>query len=245
MLSTFAMQPLIGTWNTLGSVKSTFAIASTGIHFQILDLEHGDFDLHNLANHVFANNSAQSNCKLYVRIPELSRTFITQALDNGATGIVCPHIETVDQGFELSNLMSYSKKRSYSPYVPSLRNGVDQNLLDSLDFSQYPTRVGIIESSKGVENIDALIASNCFDVFYIGAYDLSVDMGFSQSDPDFVDLVHQIKSKVLNHNLLCGAFVPKTSLHVSTLIDQGFNFITYNVDVNILVQNYLNLSRII
>ena len=46
--------PVFGTFNTLGSVSISKLIAASGLDFQILDLEHGPFNLSNINQHVCA-----------------------------------------------------------------------------------------------------------------------------------------------------------------------------------------------
>ena len=38
-------KPVIGTWNTMGSPVATEVMAQAGFDFQIIDLEHGPFQL--------------------------------------------------------------------------------------------------------------------------------------------------------------------------------------------------------
>ena len=98
-------QPVFGTFNTLGSVSISKLIAASGLDFQILDLEHGPFDLSNINQHVCACHSAfttnDRRCEMLVRNPNIDRYSILQCMDQGADGLVVPHLEDRAMWLEL------------------------------------------------------------------------------------------------------------------------------------------------
>ena len=110
-------QPVFGTFNTLGSVSISKLIAASGLDFQILDLEHGPFDLSNINQHVCACHSAfttnDRRCEMLVRNPNIDRYSILQCMDQGADGLVVRR-EDVEAGRESPCLQKDHKRRCKS-----------------------------------------------------------------------------------------------------------------------------------
>ena len=98
--------PVLGTWNTLASPLVTEVLAESGLDFQIIDLEHGPFILDKLHLHVNACENS-SLCTPLVRIPSKEDWMVLQALDQGAHGVVVPHISNIQEAKELVKSTKY------------------------------------------------------------------------------------------------------------------------------------------
>ena len=86
-------EPIIGTWNTFGSTIATKVLASSGLDFQIIDFEHGPFQIAEVHDHIAS--SMLYDCSCLVRIPSNQDWMALQALDQGAEGILVPHIHNL------------------------------------------------------------------------------------------------------------------------------------------------------
>ena len=109
-------EAVLGTWNTLSSPLVTEVLAQSGLDFQIIDLEHGPFAIDKVYLHVSACENSQ--CTPLVRIPSNSDWMALQALDQGAHGVVVPHIDTVDDANIFVDATKYHPQgnRGFTPF---------------------------------------------------------------------------------------------------------------------------------
>lgn len=172
-------KPVLGTWNTLGSPLVTEVFAQSGLDFQIIDLEHGPFILDQIHLHVSAcENSA--TCTPLVRVPSNEDWMILQALDQGAHGLVVPHVQNHQSAEMLVNSVKYhpSGARGFTPF--SKAGGFNNR--DTAGYvkcaNEATLSVIIIESQEGLGRLDEIIDVDGIDVVYFGAYDLSQALGY-------------------------------------------------------------------
>jgi len=235
-------KPVIGTWNTLGAQLVTEVFAHAGLDFQIIDLEHGPFVLDKIHQHVSACEVSEI-CAPIVRIPANSEWMALQALDQGACGLVVPHI---DDAASAKKLVDYTKyypdgKRGFTPF--SKAGGFNNHkIADYVDLANREgLNVVIIESLIGVENLREILSVNGIDVLYFGAYDLSQSLGHpgNTRHPDVVKAIQQGVELVNRAGKVAGGFVPQSTDDIKWLLDMGMRFITYEVDSSILF-NHVN-----
>jgi len=235
-------KPVIGTWNTLGAPSVTEVIAHSGLDFQIIDLEHGPFALDQVHLHVSACESVQE-CTPLVRVPANEEWMILQALDQGAHGVVVPHVSTHNAAKKLVSSVKYPPLggRGFTPF--SKAGGfTNSKASDYVKIANEATlSVVIIESKEGLKNLDEIIAVDEVDIVYFGAYDLSQALGHP-GDIYHTDVVKEIRKGVglvSRQGKWSGGFVPKSKDDVKWLLDMGMHFITYEVD-NSILQSHLH-----
>ena len=230
-------KPVIGTWNTMGAPIVTEVLAQSGLDFQIIDLEHGPFQLDQVHIQVSACESAKS-CTPLVRIPSNEEWMVLQGLDQGAYGVVVPHISDKQSTEKLVDSIKYypSGNRGFTPF--SKAGGFNNRAT-----SEYVERanrelmsIAIIESKEAINEIDAILEVDDLDVIYFGAYDLSQALGHpgETKHPDVINAIRHCVNKVSVAGKWAGGFVPQTNDDIKWLLDMGMRFITYDVDSSIL-----------
>jgi 4-hydroxy-2-oxoheptanedioate aldolase len=236
--------PVLGTWNTLASPLVTEVFAQTGLDFQIIDLEHGPFIIDQVHLHVSACENSP-NCTPLVRIPDNNEWMALQALDQGAHGVVVPHIDSVDSAQRLVDATKYYPEgnRGFTPF--SKAGGFTNQ-----DIPSYVNRavnesmnIIIIESSAGLENLDQILLVDNIDIIYFGAYDLSQALGYpgKVNHPEVIKAIQEGVEKVNRVGKYAGGFVPQSKDDIKWLLDMGMKFITYEVDSSILHTHTLNV----
>jgi 2-dehydro-3-deoxyglucarate aldolase/4-hydroxy-2-oxoheptanedioate aldolase len=163
-----------------------------GFDFFIVDCEHGHFDYQSVGN--MAALAREAGMPMLMRIPEARREVVLKYMEMGATGLLLPNTETVEQA---KALVEYSK------YYPLGNRGVSL-LRGHTGFEKVESATGYmkrsndenilmvqIESPKGVENVDGLLAVEGIDAAFIGPNDLSQSMGImGQTDhPRYIEAV--------------------------------------------------------
>jgi len=238
--------PVLGTWNTLGAPLGTEVLAQSGLDFQIIDLEHGPFMLDQIHSQVSACENF-SDCTPLVRVPANEEWMVLQALDQGAHGVVVPHIQNKVEAKKLVSSVKYhpSGKRGFTPF--SKAGGFTNRHTDNYlrHANDTTLSVVIIESKEGLENLDEIVAVNNVDIIYFGAYDLSQALGYPGKvrHPEVVKAIRQGVDVVSSQGKWAGGFVPQSKDDIKWLLDIGMRFITYEVDSSILYAHMYDVSE--
>jgi len=237
-------EAVIGTWNTLASPLVTEVIAQAGFDFQIIDLEHGPFVLDQVHLHVSACENG-TNCSPLVRIPVNEAWMALQALDQGAHGVVVPHIQDAQAALKFSQAIKYHPNgmRGFTPF--SKAGGFsNQRTAEYVHTANRETvGIAIIESLAGLTNVREIAVQEGIDVVYFGAYDLSQALGHpgEPRHPEVVAAIRQGAEQVQQVGKCAGGFVPQSRDDIKWLLDLGMRFITYEVDSSILFRHVRDL----
>ncbi|QRG86951.1 HpcH/HpaI aldolase/citrate lyase family protein [Bulleidia sp. zg-1006] len=159
-----------------------------GLDFLFYDNEHNSFSkskLHDLF--LFGNNIGLPS---FIRVSELSRREIGQALDNGAVGIMVPMIETKEQAERLVEFSKYPPigLRGYSSgahtnYGPSGNHQGNMELKN-----KTVVTIAQIETERGVKNAEEILETPGIDACIIGPVDLSISLGVTDNIMDKKEL---------------------------------------------------------
>lgn len=169
-----------------------------GFDFAYADGEHGAFDLRDLEEHCRACDLV--GLTAIARIPEISRATVTRFLDRGFQGIIAPHVETAEEGRRLVDYCRYHPEgtRSYGAGRGE-RLGVDLDLADHGRQWNASVVIGVmIESRRGIDNLEAILAVDGIDYFMTGANDLAQALGHpgEPRHPDVLAMQETIEARV-------------------------------------------------
>lgn len=238
-------KPVIGTWNTLASPLVTEVMAQAGFDFQIIDLEHGPFVLDQVYAHVAACEGT-GTCSPLVRIPANEEWMTLQALDQGAHGVVVPHVQDGDGAEKLASDLHYypEGERGFTPF--SKAGGfTNENVAEYVKTANREIiGVVLIESLASLENVAAIASQDGIDIVYFGAYDLSQELGHpgETRHPDVISAINRGVDEVHGTGKCPGGFVPQSKDDIKWLLDLGMGFITYEVDSSILLRHIEDVS---
>lgn len=228
---------MIGTWCEIPTPYVSNIIAKSGIDFQIIDMEHGVFDFELAQNMIFAIKL--ENKTAIIRVPSVDENYVLRALDIGADGIIFPGIES---GEQVDNIIKYCKyapigKKGFNPYVYT----GGYNSVNSEFFNKRNKDLSIaiiIESVKGLNNLEKILQNDNIDIVYMGQYDLSVSLGVPGDVNN--EIVNKALEKALDivkkKNKVAGCMVHSVC-EAKKMINKGFKFIVYKVDSGILYKS--------
>jgi len=240
-----AGQPVLGTWNTLAAPLATETMAVAGLDFQVVDLEHGPFVLGQIHEHVSACEGAK--CAPLVRIPTNSDWMVLQALDQGAHGVVVPHVADVESAVNLASALRYQPAggRGFTPF--SKAGGFsNRNVEAHIERSNRGViGVAIVESVEALEVAADIAMVDGIDVVYFGAYDLSQALGFpgQPRHQAVVEAITEGVKRVRAVDCCAGGFVPQDRSGIVELLEMGMGFITYDLDSSILFRHLAELAE--
>jgi 2-keto-3-deoxy-L-rhamnonate aldolase RhmA len=165
----------LGTWIQIGHPAVAEVLAEAEFDWIAADMEHTDID-----NAAFANLARAMHGRgvaPLARVRENDTLVIRQALDLGAQGVIVPLVHTPEDAERAVAAAKYPP-RGVRGYCFSRMNDWGK------DFDAYAAQanddiavVVMIESKRGVENIDAILAVDGVDGVFIGPYDLSGSCG--------------------------------------------------------------------
>lgn len=154
-------------------------IGYTGYDFAFIDAEHGSFGLSELRELIRAADAARVDS--IVRVPDHDETFIQRVLDLGATGVIVPHIRSVEIGRAMVAAAKYGPDgtRGACPFIRSVGHVSEDWAGDYARSDRDVLVFGLIEDAEGVENAEAIAGECGFDGLMFGPFDLSWSIGLS------------------------------------------------------------------
>lgn len=181
-----AGEKLAGTFVKTPAYELVEVLASSGLDFLCLDAEHAPFDRARLDACLAVARAL--DFPVLVRVGMYSPENVLQALDSGAVGIVCPHVDSAEKAAELARAARFGHGgRGYagSSRWAGFASGAMGDLLEK---SQQETVViAQIEEPEGVDAAAAIAATEGVDGLFIGPADLSVAFGKTdQTSPELM-----------------------------------------------------------
>jgi len=168
---------LAGMQHNSGSEAVLELLALAGFDFVMLDMEHASYSFGDVERLV----RVAEGCGLVplVRVNHNDPALIGQALDTGASGIVVPHIESPDSCRQALSAMRYPPLGMRGKTA-----GCRSALWGMTPWTEYESWanaktlfVPLVESSCGVDQIEAIAAVEGVSCIFIGPGDLSHSYG--------------------------------------------------------------------
>src|SRR3979411_1127300 len=163
----------------LRTAEAGMLAAAAGHDWLFIDTEHGAFSQDDVAQICIAALPTGTTPIVSVCAGALDEG--TRALDNGAAGIIVPHVDTVDQARRIASAFRYPALGSRSWGGPSALFGYKApgNAEAQAAINPEILVVAMIESTEGVANAVEIAAVEGIDGLLIGTSDLTADMGIS------------------------------------------------------------------
>lgn len=214
-------------------------MAKSGLDCVIVDNEHYPFTDNDCVNIVRAVHAAGADCA--IRMSGIDFNAIYRALDMGFDGIYIPNVETAEQAQLIVDACKYPPegRRGCCPITRGADYGVNnppteyyQNINDQIFV------VIMIESVRGVENIDKILAVKGIDVIALGPSDLSGSYG----KPGIVDdtlrtVMDTVYEKARKAGVVCETMV-KSADDAKKGIAKGDLFLYLDSDLQIISEAF-------
>ena len=163
----------------LRSVAIAQMARTAGFDWLFIDMEHGAFSVNEAAQWCLA--SLPVGISPIVRVCTDALDEGTRVLDNGAQGIVVPHVDTAAQAKRVADAFRYPPQgtRSWGGGIAQFAFAPPGNAQAQAEVNAETLVCVMIETEEGVANVDAIAATPGIDSLMIGTSDLSADMGVS------------------------------------------------------------------
>jgi 2-keto-3-deoxy-L-rhamnonate aldolase RhmA len=211
--------------------------AASGHDFIFIDAQHGPFSTEAISD--ISQAAAACGIAGLVRVRGSNDPDIGRILDCGAGGIVVPDVETEQQAREAVSAARFAPigRRSVSAsyaafgFRPVPLGDAARRL------NETTLVVCMIETVKGMENLDAIAAVEGVDVLHLGANDLLADMGMPGqfSSPEFTADKERFFAACKTHGKWSGFGGDKDVGRQRAAIEMGVRFVTTHTDLGFLI----------
>jgi 2-keto-3-deoxy-L-rhamnonate aldolase RhmA len=227
----------LGVHHLRGSAVPMLAKAA-GYDWLFIDSEHGVISSHDISQICLA--ALPTGVAPIVRICAGALDEGTRALDNGALGIVVPHVDTVEQARSLVTAFRFNPMGHRSTGGPPAQFGYrpPAALEAQRALNAEILIIPMIETPQAVENADKIAALEGIDALLIGTNDLTLEMGIAgQVGHDRVKAAYTTVAEACRrHKKVLGMGGVYDQEVASRYIGMGARLILAGSDHNLLIE---------
>jgi 4-hydroxy-2-oxoheptanedioate aldolase len=232
----------LGVWCAIPSSFLVELVSAMDFDWVCVDTQHGLVgysDMVSMLQAAFAHNMPA-----LVRVAANRPELIMGALDAGATGVVVPLVNSVEEAGRAAEACRYPPvgNRSWGP----ARAALQRSSYTPEEVNEATICVVMIENPPAVKIASELLAVPGVDAVYIGPWDLSLsthgrapEPGGSQEDSR---AIQSVLDAAVSHGVAPGIACGGIS-HVKRWVSAGFKLIAVNSDVGIVVDATSRLLR--
>jgi 2-dehydro-3-deoxyglucarate aldolase/4-hydroxy-2-oxoheptanedioate aldolase len=222
---------MISEFATRGVAK---IVEAAGLDFVFIDMEHTAIDPARVADLIAWFKATP--IAPFVRVPQGLYHFIARTLDAGALGVMVANVETAEQAKEIVDA---------AKYAPLGRRGVGLGLAHTdyrnpdpaayfHEANENTTVIAMIESWRGLANVDAIAATEGIDLLWVGHFDLTQSMGIPAQfqDPRFLEALRTVAAAAKLHGKPLG-IQPGNLEHARQWRDLGCTVFSCGNDVSV------------
>jgi 4-hydroxy-2-oxoheptanedioate aldolase len=219
--------PVLGLWAAIPTSLTAEAAAATGADYVVVDQQHGAVDPSGMLAMLQAIEGA--GAAPLVRVARNDTWVIGNVLDLGAVGVIVPMVDDAEQAARAvaACRLAPDGERSIGP----LRTGRTDG--------QPPLCLVMVETKRGLENVEAIASTAGLDGIYIGPSDLSLSLGLQLSvrleQEPLLEAIERVRAVCAERGLIAGMHC-LTPQDVPRFTGQGFPMVTIGVDMLYLRQ---------
>lgn len=231
----------IGLWVGLANGYCAEIAANAGYDWLLIDGEHAPNDVRSILEQLQAIAAYPSQA--VVRPVTGDVHLIKQLLDIGAQTLLIPMIETAEQAELMVKATRYPPEGIRGVGAALARASRWNNLPNYLQNADQEICVLVqIESKKGLDNIDAILAVDGVDGVFIGPADLSAALGYRghPGHPDVQKIIVDSIAKIRQAGKAAGILSADETL-AHRYLALGTNFVAVGVDTSLLMKSMTQL----
>ena len=223
----------IGVFASLGSEMASEVLGSSDIDYTLVDMEHAPNDLRDTVNQMQTIKAAGGEC--LVRIPVLDHIYAKRLLDAGATSIMFPQINNIEDAQNAVKSVKYPPNgiRGIAGATRANNFGRETDYVSLADDNICV--ICQIESVEACKNVKDIASVKGVDLLFVGPGDLSADMGFIKNRA--ASEVKEVAIKVLREaqklNKPCGIMVSNIT-EAKEMLNIGFSVVAVTTDLVLL-----------
>lgn len=234
-----AGEHLVGALVRMPCEEVVEMLAVAGMDFLIVDSEHGPADTAALRGHIAL--AQVHDVPVLVRPGEREPATVLRALDQGAQGIVAPHIDSAQDARDLVGAAHYPPvgHRGFATYPRAGRFGT-VSADDHRTAASETLVIAMLESPAAAIRAAEILSVPGIDGYLIGVADLAASRG--AADPPFADSVaaiHRGAAEVGSWR----AELAGSVADAERVLDAGARLVVYNV-AQVLMRSFGELASV-
>jgi 4-hydroxy-2-oxoheptanedioate aldolase len=222
--------PVFGAWAMVPNPSVIEVMARLKFDFLLLDGEHSPIEAGSLST--LLPSAELHGAPSSFRPRSQAASDIKTALDAGASGVMVPMVETVEEARAIVSVCRYAPlgQRGIGPWRAS---GFYDQFADYLQRANDATTVVLqIESATGLDNVEAIAATAGLDVLYVGPSDLSSSLG-NPSAETMTEALRRVANAARGAGKAVGIDVYLLE-RVPELVEMGYSFFTIGSDIGFI-----------
>lgn len=208
-----------------------------GFDWLFIDTEHNSMDV-DIACQI-AMAALATGITPIVRVAGHEHHHASRVLDNGALGVVVPHVDTAEEAQRVADACKYPPlgHRSIAGNQPFLRFETVPAAEATRLANEETLIVVMLETPTAIENVEAIAAVKGIDLLMIGTNDLCAEMGIhgQYADPRVSEAYKKVIAACRKHGKfpgMGGVYEPKL---MEQFIGYGMRFILSGHDLSFLM----------
>lgn len=183
---------LVGTFVKTPATHPIEILGAIGFEFVVIDEEHAPWDRVAIDGGLLAARA--SGTAGIVRVAEPTAAKILSVLDDGATGVLVPHVATAAKAREIAAACRYrGGRRGFSNTTRAGGFGAVGLWDHARAGDETVTFIAMIEDPEALDDLDAIMAVEGLDGAFIGRGDLTVALGAAAMDaPEIIAACEKI-----------------------------------------------------
>ena len=210
-------------------------VANAGAQFVLYDMEHSGLGDDEIKRQVAYCRGL--DLVPLVRPPDKGYATTARLLDLGVMGLMYQMVESAEEAAEIASFNRYPpggvRGAMFSGAHDDYTGG---DVVEKMAGADARTlTMALIETPKGVENVDAIMAVPGIDAAHVGHFDLSLTMGIPGrfDHPDFRAAIDRIVAACDRHGKPAGFLAPNVAWGREWMA-RGFRFVSYSIDILLL-----------
>ncbi|MBO4424720.1 MAG: hypothetical protein J5768_04315 [Spirochaetales bacterium] len=234
-------KPLITSAIRLPNPALATIMAKAGVESILIDNEHFPFTDADITDICRAVHAEGACCM--IRVGQKNLNYIYRVMDMGVDGVLLPNVETAEEAQLIVDAVKYPPvgQRGCCPITRGADYGVN------LDVREYYQKINdstivamMIESKKGYENLDAIMAVKGIDYLCIGPSDFSGSYGRpgqAATDPEIKAAMADAYSRMVKagYSVSGLAYTPEQARKI---LADGRNVLNIGSDVQMLSKQF-------
>ena len=233
----------IGLWLSLASPYSTEICATAGFDWLLIDGEHSPNDVRSTLQALQAAAGYRSHP--VVRVVQGETALIKQMLDIGAQTLLVPMVDTPEQARALVAATRYPPEGIRGVGAAAARASRWGARTDYVNEANQEVCLLVqVESTTGMDNLDAICAVEGVDGVFIGPSDLAASMGFrgQLTHPKVQATVDEAIRRITASGKAAGTLTADNAL-AQHYLDLGAKFVAVGIEANVLAQGVRRLAQ--
>lgn len=227
----------IGTWvNTLRTPQIARILATSGFDFMYIDMEHSCLSIETVGDLCYA--ALEAGLVPIVRPPAKDPHLLSRPLDNGAMGLLIPHVDTREEAEAAVKAIKYPPIGERGMNIVNVHTGWGKVRGDEYvkTMNEETLLIVQIESDRAIQGIDDILSVEGVDGAVIGRGDLAADLGVhGQTDhPEVKKRVEMLIAACQRHGKIPGLLVQDVA-SAKEWVARGIRLVPYSNEVGILV----------